>query len=233
MKYLKKFNEELKPSTYRSAAYKLKKLGHKKRSDDLTEWSNKADDKESYKKWKENKERFKKYGVFKFRTGDKVIECYIHIIFMREAFEDSYEFGGSQSLPFSIMLIPCDDEGYNFFKEKFEDYFYGYLTNVFLWISFEMSDNKIQYKDIEFDADVEEELKINGRATAGRLKRLLSKMFTEDFGKQYDSGYNDYDDFYNMVDEFVGARLGLSADYGFTPEQVSKFISSYSANKMY
>ena len=33
MKHLKKFNEELKPSTYLSASRKLKKLGHERRFD--------------------------------------------------------------------------------------------------------------------------------------------------------------------------------------------------------
>lgn len=39
MKFIKKFNEELNPSTYRSAARKLKKLGHEKRSDRIEKWT--------------------------------------------------------------------------------------------------------------------------------------------------------------------------------------------------
>ena len=39
MKYLKRYNEELLPSTYVSAATKLKKLGHTRRAKELEDWS--------------------------------------------------------------------------------------------------------------------------------------------------------------------------------------------------
>jgi hypothetical protein len=39
MKYLKKFNEELRPQTYMSAARKLDKLGHTDRANALKDWA--------------------------------------------------------------------------------------------------------------------------------------------------------------------------------------------------
>ena len=38
MRYLRKYNEELKSDTYKSAADKLAKMGHVKRPEDLMKW---------------------------------------------------------------------------------------------------------------------------------------------------------------------------------------------------
>lgn len=43
MKYLKRFNEELSPRIYKSAARKLDKLGHSDRAKELKDWSNKIE----------------------------------------------------------------------------------------------------------------------------------------------------------------------------------------------
>jgi hypothetical protein len=43
MKHLKKFNEELKPDTYRSAAYKLRDYNKDKKSKDLLDWADKQE----------------------------------------------------------------------------------------------------------------------------------------------------------------------------------------------
>ena len=39
MKHLRKFNEELKSSTYASAATKLKNMGHIRRAGELEQWT--------------------------------------------------------------------------------------------------------------------------------------------------------------------------------------------------
>ena len=43
MKHLKRFNEELKPDTYRSAAYKLRDYNKDKKSKDLLDWADKKE----------------------------------------------------------------------------------------------------------------------------------------------------------------------------------------------
>jgi len=43
MKHLKKFNEELKPDTYRSAAYKLRNYNKDSKSKDLLDWADKKE----------------------------------------------------------------------------------------------------------------------------------------------------------------------------------------------
>ena len=46
MKYLRKFNEELKSSTYKLASNKLKGMGHIRRSSELEKWSEEVANKE-------------------------------------------------------------------------------------------------------------------------------------------------------------------------------------------
>jgi hypothetical protein len=43
MKYIKNFNEELDPKTYRSAAYKLRDYNKDKKSKDLLDWADKKE----------------------------------------------------------------------------------------------------------------------------------------------------------------------------------------------
>ena len=43
MKHLKKFNEELKPDTYRNAANKLRHYNKDKKSKDLLDWADKQE----------------------------------------------------------------------------------------------------------------------------------------------------------------------------------------------
>lgn len=50
MKYLKKFNEELRTYTYRTAANKLRQIGHVRRSSVLDDWSNKVENDNEVKK---------------------------------------------------------------------------------------------------------------------------------------------------------------------------------------
>ena len=64
MKYLKKFNE-LKSSTYKSAADKLKGLGHSRRSSIMSDYVATAEEKERFRKIKETRDNYAHTGVFK------------------------------------------------------------------------------------------------------------------------------------------------------------------------
>ena len=50
MRYLKKYNEELKSDTYKSAADKLARMGHVKRPEELMKWHDIAKEKEEIAK---------------------------------------------------------------------------------------------------------------------------------------------------------------------------------------
>ena len=76
MKHLKKFNEELKPSTYLSASRKLKKLGHERRSKELEIWGKEAENKVSMEKWENNIKTFSPYGKATIKFMSKKSEIF-------------------------------------------------------------------------------------------------------------------------------------------------------------
>ena len=64
MRYLKRFDEELKPQTYTSAAAGLNKLGHTKRANDLNVWAEVSKENEANKKMAAMVDMYSKHGVF-------------------------------------------------------------------------------------------------------------------------------------------------------------------------
>lgn len=142
MKYLKKFNEELRPSTYRTAANKLRQIGHVRRSSVLDDWSNKVENDNEVKERNDTINKLKEFGHFKmnFIKSKKVMmtgNFYIDISGL-----DSYNFKDNyfDALPlndidllipevdskvvshdvimnFELGFIPADEETYKEFNE--------------------------------------------------------------------------------------------------------------------
>ena len=65
MKYLKRFNEELRPRTYLSAAKKLTAIGHTDRANTLKDWANETEKREEIAKWKEQLQNYSPFGIYK------------------------------------------------------------------------------------------------------------------------------------------------------------------------
>ena len=63
MKYLKRFNEELRPRTYLSAAKKLTTIGHTDRANTLKDWANETEKREEITKWKERLQEYSNLGA--------------------------------------------------------------------------------------------------------------------------------------------------------------------------
>ena len=88
MKYLKKFNEELKSQTYKRAARKLKQImkekptlgkgiGAEERANKLELHAKNVERREEMSRWKESVETFSKYGEFNIelsRPGAPIIQ---------------------------------------------------------------------------------------------------------------------------------------------------------------
>lgn len=64
MKHLKGFNEELKSSTYKSAASKLKVLGHNRRSGVVGNWADLVQSREENVAIEEARVGYAKNGIF-------------------------------------------------------------------------------------------------------------------------------------------------------------------------
>lgn len=64
MKYLKKFNEELKSSTYKSAGEQLTKIGHKRRGTELLDYSDEVQFREKHEALLRAQRENKEFGLF-------------------------------------------------------------------------------------------------------------------------------------------------------------------------
>ncbi len=131
MKYLQRFNE-LKSSTYHSAAKKLGDLGHVNRSGDLTEWGTKVADVEKAEKEKQEKLKWSKNEPFDIivcdttwvagnpgRHVDNEImrgKFYIDFEYEWDMFSDQYwdwsvsNYDYSLWMSFIMGILPADEE---------------------------------------------------------------------------------------------------------------------------
>lgn len=258
MKYLRKFNEELRTSTYRRAARELLKQSpfNKDRADNLNKWADQKDLAEGMIKWEEMKENFAKFGTINIKitvpsifTKDTIIRpktdfigrFHLFINFDRDAFADEFDNNKEQDdfdmpLTFFIGAIPADQETLdnclNYMPEN--DFGNGFFWTNVLSILMIFEDGEIKIHDVkieEYDNSLTGEVNIVDRAGAQTIKRILHKMFSDpNYG--YPSGYTDFDSFYKMFDAKILAECGLFSDYALSMDKISDFINSISANKL-
>lgn len=147
MKYLKKFNE-LKSSTYRTAANRLKGLGHNRRAAAMTDYVATVEDKERIEKIKDSIKKYAHTGVFKAsvvhekvsRSGTERTVDYInplaergiegemtgnfHIAlwFDEDVFHDRiWDYIAGENgvwLNFTLGIVPADEETASWFCTK-------------------------------------------------------------------------------------------------------------------
>ena len=138
MKYLRKFNEELKSSTYKSAATKLKQLGHVRRSGEIEKWSEEVENKERDARELANLNDYKQESPFKINlvkskynsstksrynetilTGNFYLKLSFDDSWARDSYVDNVDPDGvteyNYNMPFEIGMMAADDET----KEKF------------------------------------------------------------------------------------------------------------------
>ena len=129
MRYLRKYNEELKSTTYKSAADKLKKIGHPKRADKLNNWGDLVQIGETQALTKKRIKDASKLGTYKMRlvtqkydsststsTTTTILEGNFYIWFYIDDYNFSQNYNdwkiGEQGLFLQLMfgIIPADDE---------------------------------------------------------------------------------------------------------------------------
>ena len=239
MKYLKKFNEELRPQTYMSAARKLNKLGHTDRANDLKDWAREMEKKEEMIKWKDRIQDYAPFGTFKMsikntETGRTLTgDFHLDISFDEMAFSDDPEGG----ISFFLGLIPTSEELINQYIELCPDYDFG---NGFFWgkifnLQFEIVDDMVQFTKWNFwdyDEDMNGKIAFADRSSANKFKTLLKKIFTSP-ELNYPSGYTDANSLYEKLEQVILVQQGFSADYGFDLKSVADFINTISPNEMY
>lgn len=246
MKYLKKFNEELKPSTYGIASRKLAKMGHADRAEALKKWGRKMERDEEMIKWERNISDFGKFGTFKLnilnkKTGNKITGDF-HLDINLDTFSfgdslDDFKESESGNIPFFIGIIPTTKELINQCDSIMPapELGNGFYWGMYLSLEFTLSNGELKFTKYElgnYDGSLSGDVSFADRGSVGKFKSLLKRMFTDpDLG--YPSGYTDQDNFYTMVQNKLCVEFGLSSDYGFSVEQVGDFIMTLPANQMY
>lgn len=108
MKYLKKYNEELLPSTYRTASTKLKNIGHARRSTQM----------EAYAKELEEKERLRKNEV---RRQSMTSVDPFHLVFLKSSYNSSTRSSSETKLCEGLFYIePSFD--WSWFSDMYGDW---------------------------------------------------------------------------------------------------------------
>jgi hypothetical protein len=126
MRYLRKYNEELKSDTYKSAADKLTKMGHVKRPEELMKWHFLSKEKEKEEDKRKAIEEASELGVYKITmngpdgkfTGDFYVYFYWDFN-SNDNFEEKYEDWKSFDdtglwLDFSFAVLPASEESKEF-----------------------------------------------------------------------------------------------------------------------
>jgi hypothetical protein len=251
MKYLKKFNEELKPGTYFSAARKLTKLGDPGRAAGLKDWGDKIEMRENLIKWKENLQTYAPFGIFKLNivnpnnnkklTGDFALD----FNFDPDSFSDNYECEKEENpdnikglyINFFLGLIPTSEELLQQCEEVMPA---PEMSNGFYWgmccsIEFDIINGVINFKELsvgDYDYNLSGKITIADRPSAGRFKMVLKNLFSNP-GYNYPSSRTDCTSQWEALERTILVECGLSSEYGFELEQVANFINTISPNTLY
>lgn len=251
MKYLKKFNEELRPRTYMSAAKKLTAMGHTDRAEELKAWAEESEKREEVQKWKDRLQDYALFGTYKINivnpeTKEKFTgDFYLDVNFDELGFEDNFEYEKEKDpnnvkgvgIFFFIGLIPTSEDLIKKCEEVMPESEFG---NGMFWgmccgIDFKVEKGQVVIEKFNLD-DYDENLSGNvsfaDRASAGKFKNLLKSIFTNP-ELNYPSGYTDVEYLYQKLEQVICIRQGLSSDYGFELKDVAEFINLQSPNTMY
>ena len=251
MKYLKRFNEELRPRTYMNAAKKLTDLGHTDRANTLKDWAGQTEKREEIIKWKQRVQEYSPFGTYKVNvvnpeSGEKFTADFaLDVNFDELAFEDNFEFEKQEdpnningvSIFFFIGLIPTSEEILKKCEEVMPDAEFG---NGMFWgmscgIDFKVQNGEVILEKFtleDYDENLSGNVSFADRASAGKFKNLLKSIFSNP-ELNYPSGYNDADSIYQKLEQVILIQQGFSSDYGFELKNVADFINTQSPNTMY
>lgn len=236
MKYLKRFNEELNPMTYRRAAKKLDDIikstpsmamaiDAKRRSDDLKKHSLDIEKKQYYELWKKQNKYFGEFGEFDFIIDGSNEPFYIVLVpeidSTIESWED-YQDKKSCYLSFAVGLIPVDDEQYQRLIRRYDAY-NGFIWGFWAVINYDIINSEVQFKGIDLDIYEIDDIQVGNRKTANKLKKLLIDILSDK--EFYPSGHTDVDNMYDKIERDIIQGLNISIDYGIDMDRIKNDIS--------
>lgn len=201
MKYLKRFNEELKSSTYRKAGEMFSKMGHKRRGSELLDYAGQVELKEKSQKLLDAQNENKEFGIFDitmtsgYGSNKKDIfsgKFYLQMCLEGDWFKDARVDWLGEGMDYSLgiamefAIIPADDETFQMLETSTDEDIeylrnnsmfgdYRYWTNR-LWIT--LIDKDLEPAFIAGVGGFEDRDKFqfifNSRSDAMRFKKLLA-----------------------------------------------------------
>jgi hypothetical protein len=202
MKHLRKFNEELKSSTYASAANKLKNMGHIRRAGELEQWTKEVVNKEKDARELENFNSFKHDVPFKINLvkvkWNSNTKSRSHEIMMSGNFylKPSFDFSWAQDqynenadedgtteysyyMPFEVGLMAADDEAKELFRlieDKLSDEVYEgvyWTQRLYYKIINEGAKEITPTGEFSWECRESDEIMFENRAEALRFKKMF------------------------------------------------------------
>lgn len=238
MKHLKRFNEELSPSTYRNAAFKLSNMARKTGNTEFKTRSSNLRDYAEAKAWKENIKEYSKFGKTTVTTqynkkGDTVTgDFYLNFLFDDYAYEEmvqDYLEEEKLNVVFSVGLIPVDVET----KEKFQsvipegDFDNGFFWGLWTEVEFEDKGDGLELSKVgvsSYDFNITGKISFS-RPLCGAIRRHLLACFTEDSGYEQNGRPT-----YKILEEEVLIKSGASSKFGVAMEDLHNFIKDITPN---
>jgi hypothetical protein len=255
MKYLKPFNEELKPQVYRNAARaykkmlknepkKAKQIGAEEKAMMLDQHADDFEEKLNLKKWEESVRKYSKYGEFEveFSTGHPSVKpmtlsVYFDISSAVDMMIDSWADEGPDnrriSFDFAVGIVPKTIEDIDLIKKNFNSEFYnGFFWSLWIYIQYKVQDGVVSFEGVKvYDYDSSPKHSIIGIKSARNLKRLITNMFDQVF--DYPSGYTDIPNMYDKINQSAIQDLEIGIDFGIDMDRIKKDLESTSPKSFF
>lgn len=256
MKHLKRFNEELNPSTYRSAARKLQKvvkenprlarsINAQERSDKLKAHADTMEMKQSLEKWKRKVDEFSKLGTLKFDiyspesdedsyTGDFYIEICPEFIDLQEFWHDEPQDNRLISIPFSVGLIPTNEDDFTAISKMFPnlDFYNGFFWGFWIYVEYTVVNGASNFSGIKLMSydDSVAELQISDMKTRQSLKKMIKSIFEEN--SDLNKSSSDVSNLYELIEREIIQDLELYSDYGIDQDRIASDIRKIPASHL-
>jgi hypothetical protein len=248
MRYIKRFNEELDPRTYKRAAKKLRKIvidqprlarsiNASSRADELEKHAKNVESSDQMKKWVKKVQEMSKFGEFEITlsnqdentlsnedenefSGTFYLEVVPNLEDLTEFWNDSDTEDREIQISLSVGLIPKNKEDIQVIKDLFDlDFYNSFFWGFWLHVEYRVVNSSVEFVGITiYDYDPETCKVIFNRKSANSLKRLIVSLF--DPSTSYPSGYRDITDFYEKLEVEIIQGLEISADYGIDMQRI-------------
>ena len=257
MRYLKKYNEELKASTYKSAADKLKKYGHTTRSNTLMNKYNEVVPVETFNKWQADVEKYSKYGTIKVKISPPqgglgftdsnnleptIMDFYFKLNFWADNFNDNFVALDSDNylninIPLEVLIIPKNAEDFETTSSLLHvDDPVCRLFEFSIELKLRLDDWSVTSTTFFIKSDdFDSKFSLFDRASAGRLRIILKKIFSDrdfDFPSANKNDYNET--LYEELSRVIFSENQVSVDCGMRIEDIGDYINAnLNANSLF